>query len=70
MKSTMCLFYNLSHVFSDSLEIGGWRHEGAARWNIRRPLRSNGQRVVNHTQKLSAIPFCKCKYSETCSASY
>ena len=29
---------------------------------IRRPLCSNGQRVVNDTQKLSSNPLCKCKY--------
>ena len=32
-KSTMYLFYPLSHV-SGSHGIGGRRHEGAARWNI------------------------------------
>ena len=41
------------------LGAGGMR---AQPLRIRRPLRSNGQRVVNHTQKLSANPFCKCKY--------
>ena len=37
---------------------------------IRRPLRSNGQRVVNDTQELSAILFQQMFFTEvTCSAS-
>ena len=41
------------------LGAGGMR---AQPLGIRRPLRSNGQRVVNDTQELSSNPFCKCKY--------
>ena len=41
------------------LGAGGMR---AQPLRIRRPLRSNGQRVVNHTQELSSNPFFKCKY--------
>ena len=41
------------------LGAGGMRAQPV---KIRRPLRSNGQRVVNDTQKLSSNPFCKCKY--------
>ena len=41
------------------LGAGGMRAQPV---KIRRPLRSNGQRVVDNTQKLSLNPFCKCKY--------
>jgi len=41
------------------LGAGGMRAQPV---KIRRPLRSNGQRVVNDTQKLSSNSFCKCKY--------
>ena len=44
---------------SIELGAGGMRAQPV---KIRRPLRSNGQRVVNHTQKLSSNPFYKCKY--------
>ena len=45
--------------FSGDLGAGGMRAQPV---KIRRPLRSNGQRVVNDTQELSSNPFCKCKY--------
>ena len=44
---------------SIELGAGGMRAQPV---KIRRPLRSNGQRVVDNTQKLSLNPFCKCKY--------
>ena len=44
---------------SIELGAGGMRAQPV---KIRRPLRSNGQRVVNNTQELSLNPFCKCKY--------
>ena len=44
---------------SMELGAGGMRAQPV---KIRRPLRSNGQRVVNDTQELSSNPFCICKY--------
>ena len=46
---------------------GGMRPQAV---EIRRPLRSNGQRVVNDTQKLSSNPFANANTSVTCSARY
>ena len=52
---------------SIELGAGGMRAQPV---KIRRPLRSNGQRVVNNTQELSANPFANANSSVTCSARY
>ena len=52
---------------SIELGAGGMRAQPV---KIRRPLRSNGQRVVNHTQKLPQIHFANANTSVTCSARY
>ena len=58
------ILYNFSLFLAPSCETllvlgaGGMRPQAV---KIRRPLRSNGQRVVNHTQKLSSNPFANAK---------
>ena len=59
LPAASCDFFLLPAMSYDSLLVlgaGGMRPQAI---KIRRPLRSNGQRVVNHTQELSSNPFAK-----------